>query len=126
MRIRISFLCLLAVFLMLGFAANLSMALPVEEDIAPEAMILNPGMASSCQNDFIVENIGDELAELKLVLGNEDFMNDRILKNDAKAYGLMNSISMANMQGKNVSMDDVATIFNIGDNARIKVHCIEK
>ena len=77
---------LVAVIMVFGFTlysqADVS---AVRVNSGNEALILNPGMASSCQNDFVIENLDNEAAELKVILGNEEFMEDRIEGKSAKA-----------------------------------------
>ena len=127
MRDKKAFFTVLAIIMMFAFSPVYTIAgIPTANDDATiEAMILNPGMASSCQNDFVVENLGQEEAELKLVLGNEEFIQDQIGGNEAKAYGLQESLSKAMFIGKSVQQDDIATIFNVGQNSKIRLHCLE-
>jgi hypothetical protein len=93
-------------------------------DMDSGSLILTPGMVSSCQNDFIVENLDKDSAEIKIVLGNEEYANDKIESRDAKAYGLTFSLADAKMKGKSVQMNDVASILNTGE-AKVKLHCLE-
>jgi len=127
MRDKKAFFTVLAIIMMFTFSPVYAIAeVPTANDDATiEAMILNPGMASSCQNDFVLENLDQEEAELMLVLGNEEFIQDQIGGKEAKAYGLQDSLSTAMVNGKNVQQDDIATIFNIGQNSKIRLHCLE-
>lgn len=114
-------------FLIMGFVfdqaeARESMS---TETSSPEAIILGPGMASSCQNDFVVQNMNEGDAELKIVLGNEEFKTDWLKAMESKAYGLQGSLSQASLEGKKVSSTDVATVVNIDQNAQIRVFCVE-
>ena len=90
-----------------------------------EALILGPGMAVSCQEDFVVENTGAGAAELQIVLGNNEFLSDRVQASEAKSYGLRQSLSLAKMQGLPVDFDDVATIVNMDEKENIRVVCPE-
>lgn len=127
MREKIGFYTVLAIILMFAFSPVHAIAeIPIDnDDASAEAILLNPGMAASCQNDFVLENLDQEEAELQLVLGNEEFLNDQIDGNEAKAYGLQQSLSLAMLQGQNVQQDDIATIFNTGQTSRIRLHCVE-
>ncbi|GJL77620.1 MAG: hypothetical protein NPINA01_06090 [Nitrospinaceae bacterium] len=127
MREKKAFFTVLAIILMFTFSPVYAFAeVPAgDDDAAIEAMILNPGMASSCQNDFVIENLDQDEAELKLVLGNEEYIQDQIGGKEAKAYGLQNSLSSAMIKGKSVEQDDVAIIFNVGQNSKIRLHCVE-
>lgn len=126
MNIRKWSLCLLTVFLTAGLTVGTAVAGPqASEDIVQEAKILNPGSAGWCPHDFIVENSNSESAELQLMLGNEDFRMETIQPNDAKAYGLRHNLSEAKMQGKNVELDDWATIINHGKKGSVKFYCMD-
>jgi len=127
MRQNNVFLYFLVFLGVLVFASpNSSMASPSDSKVMEtEAIILSPGMASSCGNDFVVENLDNRDAELQVVLGNEEFLKDKIQGNDAKAYGLHGSLTEAMLKGKSVQSDDIATIYNIGEKSNIRLHCVE-
>ena len=63
--------------------------------------------------------------ELKIVLGSEEWRKDTIKAMESKAYGLQANLAQAHLEGKNVFSGDVATVFNIDDMARIRLHCVE-
>ena len=116
-----------ALFAIIGYAFNPVEARESLSDSAssPEAAILDPGTVSSCQNDFVVENMDQSEAELKIVLGNEEFITERFKAREFKAYGIQGSLSQALLEGKRVSMSDWATIFNTDKSARVRLHCAE-
>ncbi len=127
MKMTNMFLYVIALFVIMGFVFNQAEAregMP-EGTSSPEAIILGPGMASSCQNDFVVQNLNEGDAELKIVLGSEEFKTDWLKAMESKAYGLQGSLSQANLEGKKVSSNDVATVVNIDQNARIRLFCVE-
>lgn len=111
--------------LVLIIAGFFNLAEARESVSSPEALILNPGMASSCQHDFVVENLGVSEVEFKITLGNEEWMKDRINAKESKAYGLQGNLAQAKQEGRHVFTDDVATIFNIDNSSRIRLHCME-
>ncbi|MFQ5449398.1 MAG: hypothetical protein ACE5E9_02150 [Nitrospinaceae bacterium] len=115
------------IFFVIGFAftCSASQGFLGSEDSSTEAVVLHPGMAISCQNDFVVENLDNTEIELKVILGNEEFLNDRIEGKKAKAYGLRHSLSSAKMQGMNVTQDDIATVINTDDQAKVRFYCME-
>jgi hypothetical protein len=106
-------------------AGIFNLAEAMENTSSPEALILNPGMASSCQHDFVVENLGASDAELRITLGDELWMHDRVNAMESKAYGIQENLGEAKLGGLSVNADDVATIFNNDENARIRLHCME-
>ncbi|CAI2719484.1 hypothetical protein [Nitrospina watsonii] len=118
-------LILLAVCLMIGWTVGTASAAPPSEDMTTDAQILNPGSAGSCPNDFVVENPHNEAVELQLILGNEQIMQEKIEPNDAKAYGLQHRLAEAMMQGKNVNLDDWATVFNLGEKGSVNMFCLQ-
>ncbi len=114
-----------ALLLAIGLTFSISSANAPEDQFFDEAAILNPGMAISCQNDFIIENIDNSEAEYLMMIGNEKFINEKINANEAKAYGLAHSINQAKSAGKLVDADDVAIVFNLGVQSKLKIHCME-
>ena len=125
MKMRKILLGLLVLGIAIGFSFQSLAMPPANENVVSESVILAPGMGSSCETDFIVENMSNDRAELRMTLGEEDFKRDQIDPNDAKAYGLLHSLSIANSQGKRVASDDEATIFNTSEDAKIGLHCME-
>lgn len=111
--------------LVLIIAGFFNLAEARENVSTPEALILNPGMTSSCQHDFVIENLDVTDVEFKITLGNEEWIQDRINAKESKAYGLQGSLSQAKQEGRNVFSDDVATISNSDASARIRLHCME-
>jgi hypothetical protein len=117
-------LILLVALLTAGLTAGMAEA-PPPEDTMKEAMVVNPGSAGWCSHDFVVENSDTESAELQLLLGNEDYMTETIQPDNAKAYGLHHNLSEAKEKGKNVEMDDWATIINHGEKGSVKMYCVD-
>lgn len=113
-----------AVFAITVFAFNPAAAEMSLKTMDTSALILTPGMVSSCQNDFVVENLDGDSAEIKIILGNEDYADDMIKSKTAKAYGLTHSLAEAKMKGKSVQMNDVATVSNTGK-TEVRLHCME-
>jgi hypothetical protein len=127
MKINHPFLIILfaILFLSLGISVISAKSFVSEEKFLKGVYTLKPGMLSSCQNDFIIENAGKNDAEYLLILGEEDYVKGKINGNAAKAYSLSQSIGAAKMEGMPVESDDVATIVNMGDNTKIKLYCVE-
>lgn len=127
MKMTNLFLYVVGLFVVMGFVFNQAEARESmsQGTSSPEAIILGPGMASSCQNDFVVQNLNEGDAELKIVLGSEEFKTDWLKAMESKAYGLQGSLSQASLEGKKVSSNDVATVVNINENAKIRLFCVE-
>ncbi len=124
-RIRMSFALIFFAAVVFAWVPAAAEVPPEDKELINGTLILHPGMSGSCQNDFIVENLNADEAELKLVLGEEEFLKDRIDGKKAKAYGLKDTLSTAFIQGKQVRPDDIATILNVGDKSNLRLHCME-
>lgn len=117
---QVLFVVTLALAMVYGFNAEGRENFSVS---TPEALILDPGMDSRCQNDFVVENPDKGDAEIKITLGNEEWIKDRIGSQGSKAYSLQGN---QESEGRDVSRDEMATIFNVDPDSRIILHCKEK
>ncbi|MFQ5673714.1 MAG: hypothetical protein ACE5G9_11510 [Nitrospinales bacterium] len=117
----------LVILIALGLGANPAAANPLraDQDSQVEALILEPGTATSCQQDFIVENTGDQMAHLKVLIGDEEYTNDLMQSREKRYYSLNRSISISRNQGKNVTPDDVATIINKDGRGKLRLLCAE-
>ncbi len=116
------FLFVIALFAMMVYMSSIAEGRESETTSTPEAFILEPGMSSGCQNDFVIENLSESEAELKITLGDEDWITNRIKSRESKAYSLEGA--QRPLDDKNV-FDDVATVFNTDKNARFKMYCKE-
>lgn len=122
---RRTYWILLAALLAIGLAAGCSQTETQTEEPIKSASVVSPGSAGWCSHDFVVANSDQESAELQLVLGNEDFMTETMQPDNAKAYGLHHSLSEAQMTGKEVEMDDWATIINHGEEGTVTMYCVD-
>lgn len=86
-------------------------------------VLLKPGWVTSCQKDFIVENLADTEATVRIDLGIERYHTDSLGTNEKRLYSLRESLSFAKQLGKTVNMDDVAQVQNASPDAPIRVHC---
>ncbi len=123
MKTKISFL-FLAVMMVVGVPVNLwaeDMGTKVEK-----IRIIEPGEAERCANDFFVENIGKEEADLKVVLGNKVFVSEILQPGERRAFDLPATINVARLQGReDLSFDDIAVIINLGPKSHMRVRCID-
>ena len=86
-------------------------------------IVLEPGWRSSCDANFVLENLGNNPAEVKITLGKDGQLNDTIHRWDKRGYDLISSLSFAKQLGKTVDIDDVAMIENRSKDSRVSVHC---
>ncbi len=123
MKTKISFL-FLAVMMVVGVPVNLwaeDMGTKVEK-----IRIVEPGEAERCANDFFVENIGKEEADLKVVLGNKVYVSEILQPGEKRAFDLPATIHVARLRGReDVSFDDIAVIINLGPTSHMRVRCID-
>jgi hypothetical protein len=88
--------------------------------------IIQPGEAERCANDFFVDNIGKEEADLKVVLGNKVYVSEILQAGEKRAFDLPATIHVARLRGReDVSLDEIAVIINLGPKAHMRVRCID-
>ena len=85
--------------------------------------VLKPGWRSSCNSNFVVENIGKDFARIEISLGKDGKIIDIINPWGKRGYNLVEKISFEKQLGKTVDIDDVALIKNSSDQSRISIHC---
>ena len=124
MNIKFSVICILIVFMVVGVSSKLfagNMGTKVEK-----TRIIQPGEAERCANDFFVDNIGKEEADLKVVLGNKVYVNEILQAGEKRAFDLPATIHVARLRGReDVSLDEIAVIINLGPKAHMRVRCID-
>jgi hypothetical protein len=124
MKTKISFLYILVVTMVVGIPANLwagTMSTQVEK-----IRIIEPGEAERCANDFFVDNIGKEEADLKVVLGNKVYVSEILQPGERRAFDLPATINVARLRGReDISFDEIAVIINLGPKAHLRVRCID-
>ena len=124
MKTKILMLHLVAVILVLGVPAHLwagGMDTKVEK-----IRVIEPGEAERCANDFFVDNIGNEEADLKVVLGNKVYVDEIMKAGEKRAFDLPATINVARLRGReDVSFDEIAVIINLGPKAHLRVRCID-
>ena len=124
MNIKFSIFCILIVFMVVGVSSKLfagNMGMKVEK-----IRIIEPGEAERCANDFFVDNIGKEEADLKVVLGNKVYVSEILQAGEKRAFDLPATIHVARLRGReDISFDEVAVIINLGPKAHMRVRCID-
>lgn len=107
----------------LGIPANLW----ADENVTrvDKIRIIEPGEAERCANDFFVDNIGNEEADLKVVLGNKVYIDEILQPGERRAFDLPATINVARFRGReDVTFDDIAVIINLGPKSHLRVRCI--
>jgi hypothetical protein len=124
MKIKISFLYIPVLLMAVGTPANLwagDMSTKVEK-----IRIIEPGEVERCANDFFIDNIGKEDADLKVVLGNKVYVSEILQPGERRAFDLPATINVARLRGReDISFDEVAVIINLGPKAHLRVRCID-
>lgn len=124
MKTKISFLYILVAMMVVGIPANLwaaDMGTKVEK-----IRIIEPGEAERCANDFFVDNIGKEEADLKVVLGHKVYVSEILQPGEKRAFDLPATIHVARLRGReDISFDDIAVIINLGPKAHMRVRCMD-
>ena len=124
MNIKFSIICILIVFMVVGVSSKIfagNMGTKVEK-----IRVIEPGEAERCANDFFVDNIGKEEADLKVVLGNKVYVNEILQAGEKRAFDLPATIHVARLRGReDISFDEIAVIINLGPKAHMRVRCID-
>lgn len=126
MKIKFSFLYLyiLAAMMVVGVPSNLwagDMGTKVEK-----IRIIEPGEAERCANDFFIDNIGKEEADLRVVLGHKVYVNEIMQPGEKRAFDLPATINVARLRGReDVSFDEIAVIINLGPKSHLRVRCMD-
>ncbi len=124
MNRKFSILYILA--LMLVFGAPASLWAGDKSTKVEKIRIIEPGEAERCANDFFIENIGKEEADLKVVLGRKVFVSEILQPGERRAFDLPATINVARFQGReDLTFDDIAVIINLGPKSHMRVRCID-
>ena len=85
--------------------------------------VLEPGWRSSCNSNFVIENLGEKPAEIRITMGKDGIIRDKVDRWDKRGYNLVRSLSFAKQLGKTVDIDDVAMIKNMSKDSKVSIHC---
>ena len=86
-------------------------------------IVLEPNWRSSCSSNFVIENLSNKPAVVRITMGRDGTIQDTIPQWDKRGYDLRYRLSFAKQLGKTVDIDDVALIENMSPNSRVSVHC---
>ena len=88
--------------------------------------IIQPGEAERCATDFFIDNIGEETADLKVVLGHKVYVDEMLVPGEKRAFDLPATLKVAQARGHGVtSFDQIAVIINLGPKSHMRVRCID-
>ena len=123
---NIKFSVLYTLIIMMVFVAPASLWAGDTGTKVEKIRIIEPGEAERCANDFFVDNIGKEEADLKVVLGNKVYVSEILQPGEKRAFDLPATINVARLRGReDVSFDEIAVIINLGPKAHMRVRCID-
>ncbi len=124
MKTKIFLFYILVLCVVFGIPANL-WADDADTQVS-KIRVLEPGEAERCANNFFVDNIGKEPADLKVVLGDKVFIDKILQPGEKRAFNLPATINVARFQGReDLTFDDVAVIINLGPKSHMRVRCIK-
>jgi len=124
MKTKYSSLYILILLMAVGIPINLwagNMSTKVEK-----IRIIEPGEAERCANDFFIDNVGKEEADLRVVLGHKVYVNEIMQPGEKRALDLPATINVARLRGReDVSFDEIAVIINLGPKSHLRVRCMD-
>jgi len=124
MNTKLSFLHILVLLLVVAIPGTLWAGDP--DTRVEKIRIIEPGEAERCANDFFIDNIGKEEADLKVVLGNKVYVSEIMQPGEKRAFDLPATINVARLRGReDVSFDEIAVIINLGPKAHMRVRCVD-
>jgi len=93
-------------------------------EVNKEEMILEPGTTAYCNKDFKVENMGSEMAEVRIVRGNGDNYDwDSIPGNGTMSYKLHDRSPFATDASQGNWTDDARIVNSTLGSSKLKVYC---
>ena len=120
-------------YIILMVSVFIALLIPVNFAIADDApwfteqmknneAVLSPGTNTYCDKSFQVENMGKDMAEVQIILGNGDnYLSDTLMPNAKAQYSLTPGTPFASENGGGVQIND-ARIVNTG-NEPLKIRC---
>ena len=95
------------------------------EEMENHEVILEPGTTTYCQKDFVLENMGSEIAHVQVILGNgANYAFDRINPGEKMNYSLTGDYPLSGgFEGVKNSHIAEARIVNGSGHALVKVYC---
>lgn len=94
------------------------------EEKKDNVAMLAPGTTTYCNEDFQIENMGNEMAEVNVILGNGDnYAFEQLQPKEKKSYSLKGGLPSATESGKSVWIDEARIVNSTAGDSHIKVRC---
>jgi aconitase A len=94
------------------------------ETIENNQAILQPGTTTYCNKDFEVENMGKEMAEVRIIRGNGDnYDTDQIPSGGKLGYKLQDRSIFATGASEGNWVDEARIVNSTLGEANLKIHC---
>ncbi len=96
------------------------------EEMKGEEAILDPGTTVYCNKDFTLENMGDDSAEVQVILGNgANYAFDQLKPHETMKYSLSGDYPKSGGWdgARGVNNEDARIINSGGTESKIKVRC---
>lgn len=85
---------------------------------------LSPGTTTYCNKDFVVENLGDEMAEVHIIRGSGDNYDRDMIPSKGKVSYKLNDRSMfSTLASEGHHVDEARIINTTMGQASLKIHC---
>ncbi len=86
--------------------------------------ILDPGTTTFCDKGFTVHNMGKDLAEVNVIMGNgASYHWDQLEPNAAKSYSLSPGSPFDSVNADTVHIDDARIVNTTAGDSKIRVEC---
>jgi hypothetical protein len=94
------------------------------EPMESNQVVLQPGTTTYCNKDFMVENMGKEMAEVRVIRGNGDnYAIDQIPSGGKRGYKLQDRSVFATDANSGNRVDEARIVNSTLGEANLKIHC---
>lgn len=106
----------------LGFGGDEELWYTYADD--PAEVILNPQDRTNCTKNFTIENLGNDRAEVAVIMGLDKVFNSQIQPREKKSYfSIMDNAPWQRIDGKATNLESAVIMSSDSDNPRLKVSC---
>jgi len=96
------------------------------EEMQGDEAILEPGTTTYCNKDFMLENMGDDSAEVHVILGNgANYALDKLQPGETMQYSFTDDYPLSGGwdEAKGVYIEDARIVNSSGTDSKIRVQC---
>jgi len=96
------------------------------EEMKGDEAILAPGTTTYCNKDFMLENMGDDSAEVHVILGNgANYALDKLQPGETMQYSFTDDYPLSGGwdEAKGVNIEDARIVNSSGTDSKIRVRC---